>query len=375
MQTLKHDLDAMLTRVPELIDGLIEISQQKKWIESSLAVLRLSQCLVQALDTTADSLAQLPNFTDKEVKALKNNSKVKSLGDLLALDAKEQEKAIRAALSNADMIAEVLDAVKIMPHVKLTVKLFVEEEDEDDNEDDEEGVHNPDNQQVLTTTTTTGREIKGDQIYEGDLVTLRVTLDRNHQQGTAPTAVHAPFFPRTLYDNWWVLLTDKPPAGASSATTGRPIEPTLHAFEKMSSVTKPGKTSGAGAGAVTHEVRFMAPPHAGEYAMDLKLINDSYAGIDLVHSFVFTVLPASELPEYVPHPEDVELDNEPTLFEQVMAANVDDDDSSDEEEEGDDDDDDKAVQQKKKQQQQQKQSVAKGVVVEDADSEEGSDDE
>jgi hypothetical protein len=36
------------------------------------------------------------------------------------------------------------------------------------------------------------------------------------------------------------------------------------------------------------------------------------------------VRPASELPEYAPHPEDVELDNEPTLFEQVMSANVED---------------------------------------------------
>ena len=30
-----------------------------------------------------------------------------------------------------------------------------------------------------------------------------------------------------------------------------------------------------------------------------------------------SVLPAEELPEYEPHPEDLELDNEPTLFEQV----------------------------------------------------------
>jgi len=45
-------------------------------------------------------------------------------------------------------------------------------------------------------------------------------------------------------------------------------------------------------------------------------------------------LPAAELPEYAPHPEDLELDNEPTLFEQVMAANV--DDSSDEEDDDDD---------------------------------------
>lgn len=45
----------------------------------------------------------------------------------------------------------------------------------------------------------------------------------------------------------------------------------------------------------------------------------------------FTVTPASALPVYQPHPEDLELDNEPTLFEQVMNA-ADSSDSEDEEE-------------------------------------------
>ncbi len=38
------------------------------------------------------------------------------------------------------------------------------------------------------------------------------------------------------------------------------------------------------------------------------------------------------MPDYEAHPEDIELDNEPTLFEQVMTANMDED--------SDDDDDD-----------------------------------
>lgn len=46
----------------------------------------------------------------------------------------------------------------------------------------------------------------------------------------------------------------------------------------------------------------------------------------------FNVAPAATLPVYKPHPEDLELDNEPTLFEQVMNAA----DSSDSEEEDED---------------------------------------
>lgn len=52
-----------------------------------------------------------------------------------------------------------------------------------------------------------------------------------------------------------------------------------------------------------------------------------------ISSFLYS---ADDLPEYVAHPEDLDLDNEPTLFEQVMTAAV--DDSSDDE----DDDEDEA---------------------------------
>lgn len=52
----------------------------------------------------------------------------------------------------------------------------------------------------------------------------------------------------------------------------------------------------------------------------------------------FTVTSAAALPVYQPHPEDLELDNEPTLFEQVMNAG-DSSDSEDEEVDADDADD------------------------------------
>ena len=48
-----------------------------------------------------------------------------------------------------------------------------------------------------------------------------------------------------------------------------------------------------------------------------------------------TLHAAADLPDYEAHPEDIELDNEPTLFEQVMTANM--DDESDDDDEDDED--------------------------------------
>jgi translocation protein SEC63 len=75
--------------------------------------------------------------------------------------------------------------------------------------------------------------------------------------------------------------------------------------------------------------------------MQLQILSDCYLGLDEAMPIVFTVNPASELPEYAPHPEDKDLDNEPTLFEQVMAANL--DESSDEEDDDEEEDDKKTI--------------------------------
>lgn len=77
----------------------------------------------------------------------------------------------------------------------------------------------------------------------------------------------------------------------------------------------------------------MASNRAGQYHMQLHIFSDCYVGLDEMFPIDFEVSPAAELPEYTPHPEDVALDNEPTLFEQVMAANMDEDSSDDEDEE------------------------------------------
>ena len=70
---------------------------------------------------------------------------------------------------------------------------------------------------------------------------------------------------------------------------------------------------------MVHELRFMAPPRAGSYEMELQVLSDCYLGLDQSITIKFDVLPAADLPEYAAHPEDLELDNDPTIFEQVWS--------------------------------------------------------
>lgn len=291
----------MLARTPDLIDGLIEIAQQRKWLNVSLAAIELNQCIVQGLGYPAEPFAQIPFVDEKTIQAIKTSNL--SFQEYLKLP-----NASKKGLENlkVDDREEALKACGLITNMNIETKMFVEEEEND--EDD------------AVATNADASAISGDKIFENDLVTIRITFTReNVTDGKNAYPVHAPSFPTTILENWWVLLTDKPKV----VDPKKAPEPNIHAFEKVSEQTK----------VVKHEVRFMAPPHAGIYEMDLKIFCDSYVGLDHHIPIKLEVHPAADLPDYTPHPEDLELDNEPTLFEQVMAANIDEESSSDEEEE------------------------------------------
>ena len=302
----------MLIKAPELIEGMIEICHQRKWLETTLSAIRFSQCMVQGLWYTNHPLMQIPNFTEEEAKEIAKDSEdpVRALIEYLRVPDKDKRGLSKLTDKQKK---DVFEACKIIPSMRMVTTLFVEEEETDFYEGEDDApvpVPAPD-------------APKGDQIFEQDLVTLRLTMTReNVTEGTkkkkafAPP-VHAPLFPKTIRESWWLILTDK--VDKELARKGASGEVTIHAIEKISDQSR----------VVNHELRFMAPQRAGNYEMELHVYSDCYMGLDETIPINFTVSPAAELPEYEPHPEDVELDNEPTLFEQVMAANV--DDSSDDE--------------------------------------------
>jgi translocation protein SEC63 len=78
----------------------------------------------------------------------------------------------------------------------------------------------------------------------------------------------------------------------------------------------------------------------GEYEFDLYVKSNAYIGLDQKSSVSLTTLDASVLPEYKVHPDDAELDDEPTLFEEMLNANIEQDSDSDDDDSDSDNDDD-----------------------------------
>lgn len=286
----------MLVQAPDLTEGMIEIAYQRKWLETTFSAIKFAQCIVQGLWYSDHPLMQLPHISQRDVNLISKEATNQDMCLWEYIRLPDCDKKGLELLS-FEQRGDVLKACQILPCMKVDTKLFVEEPE-----------HLED--QII--------DENADKIFEQDLVTLRVVMTRQNtleHQDVPP--VYAPHFPKTLREAWWLILADKLKIVNKKSNT----EAGIHCVEKVSETSSQ----------IVHELRFMAPPRAGVYEMDLHVYSDCYMGLDQTIGIAFTVHPAVDLPEYIPHPEDVELDNEPTLFEQVMAANI--DDSSDDEDE------------------------------------------
>ena len=268
---LHADLRRILANAPVLIDAMMELAQSQRWMQTSMNVVDFSQYLTQALWIKDHSLAQLPHFSDKEVQhCVKGKGAVKMLREYL--DVPNEHKKGLAGMSDGQC-ADVMRVCKLMPTLRCKFKLYVEDEAE---------------------------------IAERDLVTLLVAFDRtNLADGQLAPPIHAPKFPTARLENWWVLISDR--AG------------NLILADKITAQSK----------IVDHHVKFLAPPQAGKYVFNVDLKSSDYLGLDIREQVNMTVIPAAQLPEYTAHPDDLNLDDEPTLFEQVMSANADTDSETD----------------------------------------------
>mmetsp|Transcript_16122 Transcript_16122/g.37579 ORF Transcript_16122/g.37579 Transcript_16122/m.37579 type:complete len:665 (-) Transcript_16122:220-2214(-) len=268
----QKDLDFMLAGCPNLITAMVDICVSNRWLQTCLNVMQFSQHLTQGLWIKDPKHLQLPHVTREEVKhMMKGKGEFKDY-----LKVADEEKKGLSTLGDKER-ADVYEVAKIIPDLQVDLKHFVEDEEE---------------------------------IAEKDTVTLQVTLTRlNLEDGTRASPVHAPFFPVKKDESWWVVLTE--------------VEHKhLITVEKITDLNKK----------VVHEIKFMAPPRTGTYKFLVYIVSDSYLGLDQQIPFEMKVIGAHELPEFEAHKDDLELDNEASLFEQVLTANQDSDESSDEEE-------------------------------------------
>lgn len=280
---LQDDLKRMLRLSTSLNDAMISVCQHQDHLQTAMSCIEYGQYLTQAMWVKDSSLLQLPHFTEEEVKhAEKGKGKAGNIVEYAALPD-DQKKGM--ATFSPEQKQDVLNYLKMIPDITVDSKVFVDD-DEDSN------------------------------VYEGDLCTIRVALTRNNlAKGEKAGLIHAPHFPFPKQEAWWIILGTK--------------EGKIVHIEKVGDPSR----------VVEHNIKFLAP-RVGDYEFDLFVKSNAYVGLDQSTKIKLTTLDNSVLPEFKIHPDDAELDDEPTLFEEMLNANIEEDDDSDDEDSDSDDDDD-----------------------------------
>ena len=168
-----------------------------------------------------------------------------------------------------------------------------------------------------------------DFVAEGDIVTLLVTLSYTNilsRPGCGPTTrvppVFAPHCPVPKAEEWHLFLTTE--------TNSKLVQ-----YKVLASTPDKPLTA-----VVTEKLQFLAPPRAGKVMYRLHVRSSCYAGLDQVLDVAFDVKPKSEVPAWVEHAEDRELDEgKDQALESMMGGGGVDDDSDDEDGGGDADGD------------------------------------
>lgn len=221
---LQADLNAMLQKVIKLVDGMLEISVMKSWLQTTLNLIELQQFLTQALWFKDPPFLQLPHITESEVKHIvTGKNAVRSMHQYLAMEP-DQRKGLSGLTD--EQRAEVNKVMEMMPHMELAITIGVEDEEE---------------------------------IAEGDIMTVTIKIIRkNVKEGDTCDLVYAPHFPYPKSERWFCLVGD--------AKTNH-----LHSFGKITSQERTGEL----------KLHLQAPPKAGTYQLDIFVKSDSYIGLDL----------------------------------------------------------------------------------------------
>ncbi|KAL7541766.1 hypothetical protein ACHAXR_012154 [Thalassiosira sp. AJA248-18] len=317
----QEDLQFMLRYSSSLIDAMISVCKHQESLKSALNCIKFGQYVAQGMWMKDSELLQLPHFTEAEAgHCAKGKPSAKTIVQYIDIP-NETKKGLKDF--STEQKEDVFKCCELLPNITVETEVGV-----DDDEDP--------------------------KVYEGDLCTVSVKLTRNNlEDGEKASLVHAPRFPFPRREAWWVALGTK--------------EGKIISIDK---VTSPNKV-------VDHKIKFLAP-RKGQYEFDLHVMSNAYIGFDYTETVELTTMDASALPEYKIHPDDAELDDEPTLFEEMMNANIEDDSDSDEESDSDDESEEEGIRELsaaelKKQELQKARKKAAAAAGDDSDSDDDSD--
>jgi len=298
--SLQADMEEVLSRVHHLLNGLLNICMEQRFVTATMNVIECSQLFTQSLWFHSNQLLQLPHFDQQCIKMINKGiaaskgelmDKVKELGgprrrELLPNLTDEQHLDIDIFLAHFPEIEISFDAhvedeedVQEGDVLNLVVKIerkhlpddpnWVDEDEDEDEPDDsifdsQLSEYEPESEEYETRKEEL-MDVWRDAYFERQKKKREREKTRNPQTGELgfaakplrdPVPVHAPLFPFDRYEQWMVMLVDQ--------KTNR-----LVGYQKLTQNTRYEKVA----------LKFLAPKE-GTVQYEIHCLCSAYLGAD-----------------------------------------------------------------------------------------------
>eukprot|EP01054_Gregarina_sp_Poly1_P009296 Gregarina_sp_Poly_1__9295@NODE_576_length_7467_cov_130_013649_g450_i0_p1_GENE_NODE_576_length_7467_cov_130_013649_g450_i0NODE_576_length_7467_cov_130_013649_g450_i0_p1_ORF_typecomplete_len621_score97_82Sec63/PF02889_16/7e48DnaJ/PF00226_31/2_2e19YMF19/PF02326_15/2_7YMF19/PF02326_15/8_7e02DUF3139/PF11337_8/2_5e03DUF3139/PF11337_8/0_65DUF3139/PF11337_8/1_2e03DUF4736/PF15883_5/9e02DUF4736/PF15883_5/1_3e02DUF4736/PF15883_5/11_NODE_576_length_7467_cov_130_013649_g450_i0491911 len=279
--SLLEDQKKLLKTSMPITKAIIDLATYNNWIPTIRAALDFRQHILQAVDLGSDPMVQIPHIQMSMVSSLPGKvlkiRRYKDFLDFVTIAAENSDSCLPDITK--EQLADIKSVVSHMPDIEISASVAVEDEDE---------------------------------ICVGDIATCRIKLVRQQlKKGEIQGPIHAPHFPETKFEEWFFFV--------SESETGQ-----LMGFQTTKSVEK------------VVEVEVLFPVRSpGRKTLTIVAICDAYLMFQKVINAQYVAKKEEEVKRKIfVHPEDLALDNVPTLL-QTMIGGGGNEDSSDSDESDD----------------------------------------
>ncbi len=251
VQDYKTDTISVLDQTIRILQALIDLAAPLQ-LSTTLGLVRMMQCIKQALWPTASPLLALPHLDADVLEQLERRGKpLPALRELVAWvpaadggGQRQQVSSLFGPLLPAPKLQRVLDVLATMPSVEV----------------------------ALVLDSLNGGQVHALKPAHEYALEVRLTRTRRPPTGRGGEGgdrIYSPRFPKPQSEGWFLLLTASLAGGEASADG-----PVL-AMHRLGPLT---------GGRVSKALPFLTPEASGTYVLTVHLCHDGLVGLDQVHA-------------------------------------------------------------------------------------------
>eukprot|EP01086_Lenisia_limosa_P014921 TRINITY_DN4664_c0_g1_i2.p1 TRINITY_DN4664_c0_g1~~TRINITY_DN4664_c0_g1_i2.p1 ORF type:complete len:326 (+),score=97.24 TRINITY_DN4664_c0_g1_i2:398-1375(+) len=227
------DSREVITNSTRLLQAMVDVASSTGALGPALAVMELSQMVIQGVWNTDSNLYQVPHMNSKHIDAFKAVG-VESVLDMIEMEEADRQKVL--VNLPKEKMSDVALFCNRYPNVDVAHELMT-----------------------------------GESAEAGDMASLAVVLDRDlDDEDPSPGNVFAPRYPQAKAEGWWLVVGD--------------VEENSILAVKRVQLDRVAKA----------KIDFPVPETVGERELTLFVMCDSYLGVDQEFQFNLKITPSTE---------------------------------------------------------------------------------